>query len=763
MDPISVDFHPEDGARMMRNRPGKFITAAALTFIAAVTPRETMAQSASTRYLSDTAWTSATNGWGPVEKNMSNGEASAGDGRTITLNGKTYSKGLGVHANSEVRFSLGGSCSTFTSAVGIDDEVGASGSVVFQVWADGTKLYDSGVVNGNSATQQVNVNVSGKNQISLVATDGGNGNGYDHADWADAQLTCTDTAAPGARYLSDMLWTSAQNGWGPVEKDKSNGEINAGDGHTITLNGKTYAKGLGVHASSEVRFNLGGSCSAFTSDLGVDDEVGSNGSVVFQVWGDGLKLYDSGMLYGYSTTQQANVDITGKNQLSLVVTDGGNGNGSDHADWANAQVTCSGSGTAAPYVSTVNPADGATNVAGSTTFSATFSQAMDSATVTPSSLILTKQGSTTPLPATVTYDPASTTATLRPSTSLDAAASYIATVKAGVRSLGGMALATDRAWTVSTSSTSQQTPSGPLVIDGKQNVVISGVSITNPNGHCIEIKGNAQNITIQNSTLGPCAGGGVSISSAANVTIQGVYIHDTTDNGIIAYSVNGINITDNRIENIKSGVYALQSSKVNIAFNTFKNVRGPFPRGQFVQFDKVKGPGNRIKCNVGENVMGESYPEDAINMYQSDGDPADPIQIIGNKIKGGGPSKSGGGIMMGDSGGSYQTVQDNILVDPGQYGLSIASGHDMKMINNSVYARQQSFTNVGVSVWNQYPPACYGNTVQGNTANYTNSSGAQNASWNAGNCGTVTGWSSNTWGSSIGPSIFDQPIAACKR
>jgi alpha-galactosidase len=55
-------------------------------------------QTATTSYLGDIAWTSATNDYGPVERNGSNGEDLAGDGATITLNGATYTKGLGVHA-----------------------------------------------------------------------------------------------------------------------------------------------------------------------------------------------------------------------------------------------------------------------------------------------------------------------------------------------------------------------------------------------------------------------------------------------------------------------------------------------------------------------------------------------------------------------------------------------------------------------------------------------------------------------------------------
>jgi glucose/arabinose dehydrogenase len=146
-------------------------------------------------------------------------------------------------------------------------------------------------------------------------------------------------------FLSDLQWTSATNGWGPVERDTSNGEHLAGDGNTITLNGATYSKGLGVHADSDVRYNLGGQCSRFTAKVGVDDEVGANGSVTFEVWADGTKLYDSGIMRGDTATKDVAVDISGRSQLRLLVTNGGNDDwASDHADWANAQVSCTDGG-----------------------------------------------------------------------------------------------------------------------------------------------------------------------------------------------------------------------------------------------------------------------------------------------------------------------------------------------------------------------------------------------------------------------------------
>lgn len=131
--------------------------------------------------MSDLDWVSATNGYGPVEQDMSNGGRDAGDGRTITLDGKTYTKGLGVHAVSEISYYLGGNCSTLTADVGVDDEVqddkvgGDTASVVFRVFADGQKVYDSNVVRLATPTKPVNLSVASTEEIELVVTDAKDG------------------------------------------------------------------------------------------------------------------------------------------------------------------------------------------------------------------------------------------------------------------------------------------------------------------------------------------------------------------------------------------------------------------------------------------------------------------------------------------------------------------------------------------------------------------------------------------------------------
>jgi hypothetical protein len=130
------------------------------------------------------------NGWGPVERNESVGGASANDGQTITIDGTQYPLGLGTNSISDVTVYLGANCSTFTSTVGVDDEVGNSGTVTFSVLGDGETLASTPTIKGGDLAQKLTANVSGVQILDLVVGDAGDGNGYDHGDWAMPTLTC---------------------------------------------------------------------------------------------------------------------------------------------------------------------------------------------------------------------------------------------------------------------------------------------------------------------------------------------------------------------------------------------------------------------------------------------------------------------------------------------------------------------------------------------------------------------------------------------
>ncbi|RKN55238.1 hypothetical protein D7193_11065 [Micromonospora costi] len=148
-----------------------------------------------------------------------------------------------------------------------------------------------------------------------------------------------EQAAPAdgpVEYLSDRDWVSATAGWRSVLKDR------AVSGNPIRLAGTEYAKGIGTHANSEVVYDLEPTDTRFVATVGIDDvqRTSPNASVVFQVLADGEVVYDSGLMRAqpYSPPQRVELDVLGVERLVLRVTDAGNTNNSDHADWADAKV-----------------------------------------------------------------------------------------------------------------------------------------------------------------------------------------------------------------------------------------------------------------------------------------------------------------------------------------------------------------------------------------------------------------------------------------
>ena len=116
-----------------------------------------------------------------------------------------------------------------------------------------------------------------------------------------------------------------------------------GCGTPITIGGVVYAKGLGTHADSSVEIYLGGQCTTFTTVLGLDDskDEKGEGNVIYQVYGDGQLLHTSAPILWDNPGTPLTVDVTDVDDLRLVV--GTNGvNYRDHANWADAKVTCAG-------------------------------------------------------------------------------------------------------------------------------------------------------------------------------------------------------------------------------------------------------------------------------------------------------------------------------------------------------------------------------------------------------------------------------------
>src|SRR5437868_1601459 len=98
-------------------------------------------------------------------------------------------------------------------------------------------------------------------------------------------LTAASSISFSASYgLETLDLGYVEQGWGSPQANKSV------DGHPISIGGKKFEHGLGTHAASSFRVSLNGKGERFHASVGIDDEVGKLGLVVFRVIGDGKTL-----------------------------------------------------------------------------------------------------------------------------------------------------------------------------------------------------------------------------------------------------------------------------------------------------------------------------------------------------------------------------------------------------------------------------------------------------------------------------------------
>jgi NPCBM/NEW2 domain-containing protein/parallel beta helix pectate lyase-like protein len=157
---------------------------------------------------------------------------------------------------------------------------------------------------------------------------------------AAAPPSPTPSMSVAPTYAGDLTWLRSDNGWGPPEIDRSNGERASDDGGPIRIGATAFDHGIGAHAPSRIVVAVDERCSLLLADVGLDEEVGDRGSVVFEVWGDGERLAGSGIVRGPQAAVPIAADLEGVARMTLVVTPGGDGNAFDHADWGAARLEC---------------------------------------------------------------------------------------------------------------------------------------------------------------------------------------------------------------------------------------------------------------------------------------------------------------------------------------------------------------------------------------------------------------------------------------
>ena len=167
------------------------ISPAATVEITLKAPQRPATPPAPTIHLSDLKATSVKNSRSALAPDKSVA------GGPLLLEGKTYAKGIGAHANSIAVYDIPEKAARFVALVGIDDSQKSNprSSVVFQVFGNVKEMGEKPVLIAESPALSdkslrswafdLELNTRFK-ELHLVVTDAGDGIAADHANWVDA-------------------------------------------------------------------------------------------------------------------------------------------------------------------------------------------------------------------------------------------------------------------------------------------------------------------------------------------------------------------------------------------------------------------------------------------------------------------------------------------------------------------------------------------------------------------------------------------------
>jgi hypothetical protein len=112
-------------------------------------------------------------------------------GEPLNIGGTVFGKGIGTHAPSVIVFDLKGAkkpVTRFTCKVGVDDKAGSEASVIFRVFGDDKKLFESPVMREHDAALPVQVIFAGHQELKLEVDPVEPSASWDHADWVDIKF-----------------------------------------------------------------------------------------------------------------------------------------------------------------------------------------------------------------------------------------------------------------------------------------------------------------------------------------------------------------------------------------------------------------------------------------------------------------------------------------------------------------------------------------------------------------------------------------------
>jgi len=126
-----------------------------------------------------------------------------------------------------------------------------------------------------------------------------------------------------------------------VETNHDPVQVNGRNGYALRIRDREFERGFFCHAPSRLRIHLPGPAREFRARIGVDSNdqtAGGRGSVVFHVESGGTELFRSPLMREGMEAILVSAGLKGARELTLGVSDGGDGIACDQADWCDAKI-----------------------------------------------------------------------------------------------------------------------------------------------------------------------------------------------------------------------------------------------------------------------------------------------------------------------------------------------------------------------------------------------------------------------------------------
>ena len=149
-------------------------------------------------------------------------------------------------------------------------------------------------------------------------------------------LASTLATAAETVWLDSLDLSAMQQGWGKPQINRSIRE------KPLAIAGQKFERGVGTHAASSFWIDLAGGTERLQAFVGVDDAANGPATITFKIVGDGKRLFETGVMKPGDKAKAVDLDLRGVKMLGLLVGDGGDGIGFDHANWADAKFMVSG-------------------------------------------------------------------------------------------------------------------------------------------------------------------------------------------------------------------------------------------------------------------------------------------------------------------------------------------------------------------------------------------------------------------------------------